>query len=177
VFDESEELAALADHEMASVLRAILEKEFAIHLGVKLTARRGDDAIALSWSGKSKGNETFDLLLFAAGRPPRLKDLDLEASGLTLDKHGAPKVNPNSLQCEDAPIFMAGDADHARPVLHEAEEEGTIAGRNAALFPDVTSSKRTPVLSIMFTDPTMAIVGAQPDREDSPLVGSASYED
>lgn len=177
VFDESEKLAALADHEMASVLRTILEKEFAIHLGVKLDARRHGDAVALSWSGKSEGNETFDYVLAATGRPPSLKDLGLEASGLTLDKRGAPKVDPSSLQCEDAPIFMAGDADHARPVLHEAEAEGSIAGRNAASFPDVTSSKRMPALSIMFTDPTMAMVGAQPDKDDSLLVGRASYED
>ena len=130
VFDESETLAALDDHEIASALRAILEKEFAIHLGVEMSARRNGDEIALSWSGESDGKATFDYVLAAAGRPPRLDDLGLEASGLTLDKHGAPKVDPNTMQCENAPIFMAGDRGQgapqpveAHPDEHHAHEE------------------------------------------------------
>jgi dihydrolipoamide dehydrogenase len=177
VFDESDTLAALDDHQIASVLRGILKKEFAIQLGVKLSARRDGDDIALSWSGESGGKATFEYVLAAAGRPPRLDDLDFAASGLTLDEHGAPKVDPNTMQCENAPIFIAGDADHARPVLHEAQAEGSIAGRNAAAFPDVTPARRMPSLSIMFTDPTMALVGARPGKDADILSGSASFED
>jgi dihydrolipoamide dehydrogenase len=177
VFDESETLAGLDDHEVASALRAILEKEFVINLGVELSARRDGNDIELSWSGKSAGRATFDYVLAAAGRPPRLDDLGLEASGLTLDEHGAPKVDPSTMQCENAPIFMAGDADHARPVLHEANAEGSIAGRNAAAFPDVEPVKRMPPLSIMFTDPSMALVGARPGKDADIVSGSASFED
>jgi dihydrolipoamide dehydrogenase len=176
VFDESDMLATLDDHEIASALRAILEKEFPIHLGVELSARRHGDGIALSWSGESVGEATFDYVLAAAGRPPRLADLGLEASGLTLDKHGAPKVDPNTMQCENAPIFIAGDADHTRPVLHEAQAEGSIAGRNAAAFPDVKRADRMPPLSIMFTDPPMALVGTRPGKGTDSLSGSASFE-
>ncbi len=71
---------------------------------------------------------------------------------------------------------MAGDADHDRPVLHEAQAEGTIAGRNAAGFPDVRVTKRMPPLSIMFTDPSMALVGARPGKDTDVLSGSASFE-
>jgi dihydrolipoamide dehydrogenase len=178
VFDQSDILAGLDDHELASVLRSILEKEFAIHLGVELSARGESTGIALSWSGASSGKSTFDYVLAAAGRPPRLDDLSLEASGLALDRHGMPKVNPNTMQCASAPIFMAGDADHARPVLHEAQAEGLIAGRNAATFPNVTPVERMPPLSIMYTDPTMALVGTRPSKKDwDVLVGSASFED
>ena len=177
VFDESETLASLHDHEIASALRAILEKEFAIHLGTELSARRNGDEIVLSWSGESDGKATFDYVLAAAGRPARLDDLGLEASGLTLDKHGAPKVDPNTMQCENAPIFIAGDADHARPVLHEAQAEGSIAGSNAAMFPHVRPANRMPLLSIMFTDPAMALVGARPNEGTDILSGSASFED
>jgi dihydrolipoamide dehydrogenase len=178
VFDEADTLAAVDDHEIACVLRAVLEKEFAIHLGVKLSAQREGECIALSWSGASDGGARFDYVLAAAGRPPRLFDLGLEASGLTLDEHGAPRVNPNTMQCENAPIFMAGDAEHARAVLHEAEAEGSIAGCNAAAFPDVKPAKRMPPLSIMFTDPAMAQVGAQPGKDDAHIIcGVASFVD
>ena len=177
VFDESDTLAALHDHEIASALHTILEKELTIHLGVELSARRDGTDVALSWSGETKGTAMFDYLLAAAGRPSRLDDLGLKATGLTLDKHDAPKVDPNTMQCENLPIFMAGDADHARPVLHEAQAEGSIAGRSAAAFPDVTPTKRMPALSIMFTDPAMALVGVQPGKDADVLSGIASFED
>jgi dihydrolipoyl dehydrogenase len=76
---------------------------------------------------------------------------------------------------QEAPIFLAGDADGDRPVLHEAVSEGTIAGRNAAAFPNVQRSKRAVPLSIMFTDPPLATVGAPPS--DSSIVGTGSYAD
>ena len=92
VFDETETLAALDDHEIASALRAILEKEFAIHLGVELSARRVSE-IALSWSGSGRRRSTMS--------SPRLGDrrvLTTLASGErpNLDKHGAPRVDPNT---------------------------------------------------------------------------------
>lgn len=177
VFDEGDTVAGLDDHEIAAALCTILEKELALYLGVKLSARRDGDGIALSWSGKSDGKATFDHVLAAAGRPPRLDGLGLEATGLALDEHGAPKVDPHTMQCEKAPIFMAGDADHARPVLHEADAEGSIAGRNAAAFPDVRPAARMTPLSIMFTDPSMALVGARPDKDADILSGTASFED
>ncbi len=56
---------------------------------------------------------------------------------------------------------------------HEASAEGVIAGRNAALFPNVRPGKRTTPLSITFADPPLATIGAQPSK--STVVGTASY--
>ena len=84
-------------------------------------------------------------------------------------------MDSTTLQCGDAPIFLVGDADAERPVLHEAVLEGTIAGRNAAAFPDVQPAKRAVPLSIMFTDPPLATIGVPPS--DSSLVGAGSYAD
>ncbi len=64
-----------------------------------------------------------------------------------------------TLQCESSSIFMAGDANGDVPVLHEAADEGRIVGENAARFPDVRPSQRRAGLSIVFTDPQIAIVG------------------
>ena len=60
-------------------------------------------------------------------------------------------------------------------MLHEVSSEGAIAGRNAASFPKVRKAKRAVPLSIMFTDPPLAVVGAPPT--DAMVVGSASYAD
>lgn len=85
------------------------------------------------------------------------------------------QISPATLQCGDAPIFMAGDADHSRPVLHEAQAEGTLAGRNAACFPEMITGRRMVPFSIIFTDPALANIG-ELDGKDS-VIASASYED
>jgi dihydrolipoamide dehydrogenase len=73
------------------------------------------------------------------------------------------------------PIFLAGDVDAQRPVLHEASIERTTAGQNAAAFPNVRKTKRAVPLPIMLTDPPLATLGAAPSKEM--VVGSASYAD
>jgi dihydrolipoamide dehydrogenase len=175
VFDQGEHIAALRDAEVAQNVQSSLGKEFPIHLSVKLDVD-GDGQIArLSWSGASSGTASFERVLVAAGRPPTLHGLNMATTGLEMNAHGVPKFDPSTLQCGRAPIFLAGDADAQRPVLHEASSEGAIAGRNAASFPRVRKAKRAVPLSIMFTDPPLAMIGAHPS--DAMVVGSASYVD
>jgi pyruvate/2-oxoglutarate dehydrogenase complex dihydrolipoamide dehydrogenase (E3) component len=144
-------IAALRDAEVAKDLRSVLGKEFPIHLGVRLDVEKDGDRARLSWSGASSGTASFERVLVAAGRPPALHDLNLAATGLETCDKGVPKVDPLTLQCGGSAIFLAGDADADRPVLHEASSEGAIAGRNAASFPNVRKAKRAVPLSIMFT--------------------------
>jgi dihydrolipoamide dehydrogenase len=178
VFDQGDAVAALKDSHVAEALHAILEHELPIKLGVETKAVLDGDGVRLSWSGKDSGEQRFDCLLVATGRPPRLKGLGLETTGLDLDDHGSPDYAPDTMQCGEAPIFLAGDADHDRPVLHEASSEGTIAGRNAACFPDVTSAERMVPFAIMFTEPSVAVIGVVPkDGEADIVVGTASYTD
>jgi len=175
MFDQGDRIAALRDAAVAKSVRSVLGKEFPIHLGVKLEVEKDGDAARLSWSGASSGTASFERVLVAAGRPPALHDLNLAATGLGTNDKGIPKFDPSTLQCGDAPIFLAGDADAQRPVLHEASSEGAIAGRNAASFPKVRKARRAVFLSIMFTDPPLAVVGAPPS--DAMVFGSASYAD
>ncbi len=175
VFDEGERLGGLHDEAVAAELRTILERELPIHLGVSLLAERAGEAVALSWSGASTGAKTFEYLLVVTGRPPQLEPLDLAATGLALDEHGVPVLDRRTLQCGDAPVFIAGDADGRSAVLHEAAFEGAIAGRNAASYPRVEPERRATAFAIMFTDPPLATIG-EPAGEDS-VVGCASYAD
>ena len=80
-----------------------------------------------------------------------------------------PEYDPDTMQCGSAPIFIAGDADHDRAVLHEASAEGMIAGRNAASYPEVTPGKRSVPFAITFTHPNVAVIGkiAKDDDADS----------
>lgn len=174
VLDEGDRLAGLHDDAVAADLGDILARELPIHLGVSLSVRRTDHAANLSWDGRAKGSKTVDYVLVATGRPPQLKGLGLEHTGLELDEHGTPIFDRDTLQCGDSAIFIAGDADADRPVLHEASSEGAIAGRNAASFPKVEPAARGVLFAIMFTDPPMATLGK---LADDGVVGCASYAD
>lgn len=108
--------------------------------------------------------ETFDYVLAATGRQSNVDQLDIEKAELTLDNRGVPKFSRFSLQClntQSTPshIFIAGDANQAAPLLHEAITEGKIAGRNAANLNDVQVGQRNVPLAIVFTEPQMAMVG------------------
>jgi dihydrolipoamide dehydrogenase len=78
-------------------------------------------------------------------------------------------------------VFIAGDADDAVPLLHEAADEGKIAGDNAGRFPDVRAQTRRASLGIVFSDPQIATVGKsyrhlQAEGVDH-AVGEVSFED
>jgi len=177
VLEQGHTLAAVPDPAISASLHAILACEFPITLGAEVTAAPDGDGVRLSWKGERSGEQRFDRVLVAAGRPPNLDGLDLASSGLALDEDGTPHFDRETLQCGRSSIFIAGDADHDRAVLHEAAVEGVIAGRNAASYPEVTPSRRGVPLAIVFTDPPVAVVGSVPKKGEPHVVGAASYED
>jgi dihydrolipoamide dehydrogenase len=62
------------------------------------------------------------------------------------------------MQVGDLPVFLAGDVTGERPLLHEAGDEGRIAGQNAS-SDQVTAYRRKTPLSITFCDPNIVQVG------------------
>ena len=173
VFDKTDALGGVKDPAVVQELRRLLGAEFAIHLGVDIAAVRDGGLARVSWSGSSAGERAFERVLVATGRAPSLAHLGLEKTGLAIDAHGIPVFDPTTMQCGQGSIFLAGDADHDRPVLHEASRQGALAGRNAAAFPEVVPAHRGPAFSIMFTDPPVAVIG-EPPAADS-ISGTASY--
>ena len=122
------------------------------------------------------GSFTADAVLAAVGRRPNIDDIGLETLGIALDKRGLPEVNPMTLQIADLPVWLAGDANGALALQHEAADEGYIAGRNAMAQTSSSYCRRTG-LSIVFSSPNAALVGKRmadldPDRT---VVGSVDY--
>jgi dihydrolipoamide dehydrogenase len=127
---------------------------------VREITREGDTVVVRFRKGNATREERFDWLLAATGRTPALDGLNLTASGLTLDDRGSPEVDPLTMQAEGGHIFVAGDVAARIPLLHEAADDGRIAGDNAGRFPDVLTHHRSTPLGIAFTDPNIATVGA-----------------
>ncbi len=103
--------------------------------------------------------KTYERVLIASGRSSNLRSMDLEKADLTLDSRGLPQYDPLTMQCGDAPVFIAGDATEDLPLWHEAYIEGRIAADSAIHFPTRKEGTRATPLGIYFTDPQMASVG------------------
>jgi dihydrolipoamide dehydrogenase len=124
-------------------------------------------------------HEVVDYVIVATGRAPNVRNLGLERTSLKLDARGVPVFDRHTMQCGDSPIFIAGDANNDLPLLHEAADEGRIAGNNAAAYPDARAGLRRTALAIVFTDPQLSVVGARHAdlAPGSFVTGVVSFED
>lgn len=145
---------------------------------------RVDGGVAITFVDGDSGEktETFEYLLAATGRRPNVDGLDVQNADIELDDKGMPVFDPFTLRCGQSHIFIAGDANNALPLLHEAADEGRISGRNAAAYPDVRIGLRRAPLAVVFTDPQIATVGLTIDEVDKRCagcfaVGEVSFED
>ncbi|SEL76540.1 dihydrolipoamide dehydrogenase [Sphingomonas palmae] len=153
VFDPGDTLGGLSDPVANDAAIDAISSEIDLHLGVEAKAERAGNAARLTWDG---GEIEVDLILAATGRKPALDTLDLATTGIALDDHGTPLFDEASRRCGDSRIFIAGDANAWRPVLHEAARGGQIAGDVAA----GGAPRRTlPSLAIAFTEPNIVQVG------------------
>ncbi len=122
---------------------------------------RVGDAVEIEYTAADGAprRERFELVLAATGRAPNVDGLALENTGIARDARGVPLHDAATLRAGASSIFIAGDAANDIPLLHEAADEGRIAGANAARFPLVVPGMRRARLAVVFTDPQIAIVG------------------
>ena len=123
--------------------------------------------------------ETVEFVVAATGRAPNVDNIGLENTTVARDARGLPLFDRATLQCGASPIFIAGDANNDLPLLHEAADEGRIAGENAGRFPDVRPGHRRAPLAVVFSDPQLAVVATR--FADLPaggvVTGEVSFED
>ena len=166
-------IGGLSDPEVNKNMLQLCEKEFDIWLGGgHAVLTKVEDKIKIS----TDENEVLvDKVLVAIGRKPNLASLKLENLGIALDKRGMPRFDPQTMQVEDLPIYIAGDVNADRPLLHEAADEGRIAGHN--VVKDQKKFKRKVPLAIVFTDPNIAFVGkSYKEIKDNSNILTASYD-
>jgi dihydrolipoamide dehydrogenase len=143
--------------------------------------QRSEHGVLLDYSdpdGMRRETEV-EYVVAATGRRPNLSGLGLDKTTLPLDARGIPVFDERSMQIGDTHVFIAGDAQHRLPLLHEAADEGRIAGDNAGRYPRVQPGRRRSKLAIVFSDPQIAMVGASRSELDGRdiVVGEASFED
>ena len=140
--------------------------------------RRTQDGVAVV-SGTDEDH--FEWVLAASGRNPNLQGLGLEKLGLETDTKGMPVFNRHTGQIGNSHVFIAGDVNGDVELLHEAADEGRIAGDNAGRFPEVVPHARRAPLAVMFTDPQVMLAGqSHADLTRAKLAfetGAVSFED
>ena len=159
----------ISDPDIRAYALAAFNEEFTLEPDARIAAmQRYGDRVAIRRTRPDGVDETeyFDFVLAATGRTPNVTGIGLDSTTLKIDAKGVPSFDPvtTRTECADgaSPIFIAGDASNFIPLLHEATDEGRIAGENAARLaqgkPTNAGLRRAPI-SVVFTDPQIGLVG------------------
>jgi dihydrolipoamide dehydrogenase len=155
--DRLNEIGGLQDPQINRVAVELIGQEFPLWLGQPAELSQLPDGRLHVRCGEH--DVVVDKVLAALGRKPNLAGLDLDKLGVPLDSRGLPEFNRQTMQIADLPVFIAGDVNGEAQVLHEAADEGRIAGFNASRR-EISGFRRKPRLGITFCDPQLAAVGA-----------------
>lgn len=162
-FDRLTRIANLRDEELGALAVELIGRDFALHLGHDVALREaGDGRLTVTAGDRSV---TVEKVLVSMGRAPNVAGLDLAAVGIATGPGGIPAFDRHTMKIEGHPVFIAGDVTAERPILHEAIDEGRIAGHNAVAERLTRFRRKTP-LTIAFTDPNIVMVGDIPERAD-----------
>lgn len=106
-----------------------------------------------------EGNFIVEKALVAVGRRPNVDNLGLENLSVERNAQGVPLYSFTTQKIRGSQnLYLAGDANADRPILHEAADEGRVAGYNAVRSEEHCFQKRT-MLGITFSEPNLAFVG------------------
>lgn len=163
IFGRGGRVGPFTDPAIKDYSKEILGRELDLQYAARVESMQSSDGkVQISFldnSGQQR-NEVYEYCLVTTGRRPNFDKLCIENAGLEMGASGVPHFDSKTLQCAQTHIFIAGDANDGFQLLHEASDEGRIAGANAALFPRVTPGHRRSPLNIVFCDPQMAIAGS-----------------
>lgn len=162
LFGRGGQFGPLTDPKVMASARETFGREFYIDDDVDVKRmERVEDGVALEFVDHDGAvrSTVVDYVIAATGRQPNVAGLRLENTSLPLDSKGIPEFDPQTMQIGTSHVFIAGDVNNDRPLLHEAADEGRIAGNNAGQFPNVNPGFRSSSMGVVFSDPQIGMVG------------------
>lgn len=187
MFGKGGQVGPLTDPQVMAYASRILQQEFFLDADASVSRmERQDGRVEIDFRNADGVTEQIrvDYVIAATGRRANVDDLGLEQLDIIVDDRGVPVADAYTMQTSLAHVFVVGDASNQLPLLHEAADQGRIAGYNAGRFPDIRAGLRRSTLSVVFSDPQIAMVGAS-YRElekryggcDCFISGEVSFED
>ena len=169
--DMAQTVGGISDPEVSKHALEEFAKEMQLYLGTPAELVKTEQGVLLKAGDKQV---QVDKVLVALGRRPNTDQLNLAAADFELDERGQPIFNPQTMQVGKHPVFIVGDSNGQRALLHEAADEGAMAGYNASQSTPVAFKRKTSI-AIAFTNPDVVSVGARFDQlnPDNILIGTA----
>ena len=162
LFGRGNRIGGISDPSVSAQAVSIFQQELDVHLDTK-TSVRLNDAGQVEVSYERQGEQGVfeaEYLLAAIGRTPNTDNLGLEnLPELKQDKRGVPIADRHTMQTSIPHLFIAGDASNQMPLLHEASDQGVIAGKNAGTYPEINRGLRRSHIGVIFSDPQIMSVG------------------
>ncbi|MEM7282216.1 MAG: dihydrolipoyl dehydrogenase [Pseudomonadota bacterium] len=174
------QVGPLTDPSVMASATQTLSKEFYLNANANVTKMVAvEEGVLIEYQDQNQSQSiVVDNVIASTGRAPNVGNLGLENTTLVLDDKGVPVFDSETMQAGASSIFIAGDANNQKTLLHEAVDEGRIAGKNAATYPVVDKGLRTSPLGVVFTDPQMAMVGStyRELKGKGVVIGEVSFE-
>lgn len=181
VLGRSGGLAGVSDPAVRDNAFQAFSDEFPLCLNAEVTSvKRSNQGVHVQYRDRrGQHTELYDYVLLAVGRRPNIAGLGLENTLAKLDDRGMPAFNRQTLQLDGVPVFLAGDVNAQWPLLHEAADDGRIAGQNAAAYPAVSPGSRRAPLSVVFTDPQIMHAGLRFKQlpDSGVVIGEVDFAD
>lgn len=177
-------IGGISDSVVSDEAKAVFGEELKLHLDAKTEVKLDADGnVEVHWEQDGeKGVFVAEYMLAAVGRRPNVDNIGLENINIDKDARGVPVADPLTMQTSIPHIFIAGDASNQLPLLHEAADQGKIAGDNAGRYPNIGSGLRRSTIGVVFTSPQIGFVGlkyaqvAAQYQADEFVIGEVSFK-
>ncbi|ENW6847765.1 dihydrolipoyl dehydrogenase [Neisseria gonorrhoeae] len=177
-------IGGISDPVVSDEAKAVFGEELKLHLDAKTEVKLDADGnVEVHWEQDGeKGVFVAEYILAAVGRRPNVDNIGLENINIDKDARGVPVADPLTMQTSIPHIFIAGDASNQLPLLHEAADQGKIAGDNAGRYPNIGSGLRRSTIGVVFTSPQIGFVGlkyaqvAAQYQADEFVIGEVSFK-
>ncbi len=160
LIQRSANIMSACDKDAAEVIETVFKKEgLTVYTDTKLKSaftENGQKGIAFEQDGKTV-RVTAQEIFHALGRSPNTASLALDKAGVNTEKGRI--LTDAQQRTSTSHIFAAGDCCGPHEIVHIAIQQGEIAVHNIATPDKPRTMDYRLLISIIFTDPQVAIVG------------------
>lgn len=182
IFARSRRVGSLSSPAMQELIQQELAQELCIlYETLPEQVVRTQQGIKITYQAQQQCQELeVEYMLMATGRRSNLDTLKLEQIDITYKDTRQLPVHSQTKQLGEHPIFIVGDAYTSTALQHEAAQEGKMAVHNCLNRTQIQSIRRLVPLSVVFSQPEMAMAGQSYQQLKEAghhfVTGEVSYE-